>query len=315
MENIEKVILDINSNYGEPKDPNNRITLNFISNFEVLDKVIEILQNEASVLTINIGPTEYDHFVIVGDIHGDIRSLIDIFKLEGDPSTTKYLFLGDYVDRGNNGTEVLFLLYAYKCLYPNNIFLIRGNHEFISMNETYGFKSECEQGYPDYKQFHSKIAETFKYLPLCAILNDKIFCVHGGISNLIENRDQLMKICKVGDKLTSLHIIQEHLLWSDPNPKIPYFAESPRNIGLHFGKSALDDFLKNLNFDLVIRAHENELNGFSKPFGPNGGIYTIFSSTNYCETGNEGAIVKFSKNGKPYCIRVKMIGIYLKSKK
>ena len=124
-----------------------------------------------------------------------------------------------------------------------------------------------------------------------------------------------MNITKIGDNLDSSNIIQEHFLWNDPNPKVDYFAESPRNIGLNFGKSALNEFLRNLDFNLVIRAHENELDGFSKPFGPNGGIYTVFSSTNYCETGNEGAIVKFSKNGKPYCIRVKMIAIYLKPKK
>lgn len=299
---LQKVIFDIYESYNRSQSmKTNPIMFDIGSSILIFDKVINILKKEPSILQINAN-SNGKKFVIVGDIHGDIASLINIFKKEGDPSTTRYLFLGDYVDRGQNSCEVITLLYAYKCLYPENIYLIRGNHEFKDMNDEYGFKYECESR--DNRGFilYLKATSTYQYLPLCAIINDKIFCVHGGISNLIKSRNDLMNIRKVENELIFLIMkVQTEFLWNDPNKDVLKFAPNARGIGYFFGNDALKEFLKNLNFDLVIRGHQNQLNGYSWNFGNDGGILTLFSACDYCETGNDGAYAIISDNGNISC--------------
>ena len=131
---INNVISEIYFKFNILNKSNSEISFNISSAIKIIEKAIKILQYEQSVLQINTIMDKKD-VVIVGDIHGNIESLINIFQSNGDPTTTKYIFLGDYVDRGNNSIEVIILLYAFKCLYPDNIFLIRGNHEFRDITD------------------------------------------------------------------------------------------------------------------------------------------------------------------------------------
>ena len=172
------------------------------SSLQIIDKVSSILKEEPAVLQIDTKSKSLD-FVIVGDIHGSIESLVHIFKEKGYPPNTRYLFLGDYVDRGTRSCEVIILLYALKCIYPNDIYLMRGNHEFKRICDKYGFKNECLKRIKancidDFgetaSQFYKNVIETFSLLPICAILDDSIFCVHGGVTSLVENREELLNL-------------------------------------------------------------------------------------------------------------------------
>lgn len=288
------------------------ITFDIFASLIIIAKASKILKEEPAVLQINSESKDSD-FVIVGDIHGNLESLVTIFKKHGDPSKTRYLFLGDYVDRGENSCEVIILLYAYKCLYPKNIYLIRGNHEFYDMNECYGFKEECEKRMIIKKKgkiinrgsiFFNRIVETFKELPICAILNDTIFCVHGGITDLIKNIDDLKTIEKVGTELSEKNQIQAEFLWNDPDNNISDYDDSPRGYCRIFGEDAIKDFLTKLGFDLVIRGHQNEMEGFNWPFEENKYVLTVFSSSDYCGTGNDGGIAIISEKGDITTIKI-----------
>ena len=254
-ESIKNVISFITAN-----NKNSEVPFSILTAIKIIYHAVQIFKIEKAALTIN----SKQDVVVVGDIHGSIESLLSIFKWTGDPSKTKYIFLGDYVDRGKNSCEVIILLYAYKCLYPNNIYLLRGNHKFKELNSRYGFKEECNSRiiikingkfYNTGVQYYERIAKSFEYLPICAILNDDVFCVHGGISSFVDDINVLKSIEKVGEVFQE-NSIQTEFLWNDP-----YFI---RGIGYMFNKRALNDFLRKTNLKIEIRAHQDQINKGAK---------------------------------------------------
>lgn len=135
---------------------------------------IQILKKEGNILFLE------DPITIVGDIHGQFYDLATILKIGGVPENNRYIFLGDYVDRGEFSVEVLILLLSLKLCFPNNIFLLRGNHETREMTNRYSYFAECMYKY-DQEVFQVSM-ELFDNLPIAAIVNKKFFLVHGGIS-------------------------------------------------------------------------------------------------------------------------------------
>ena len=128
--------------------------------------------------------------IVIGDLHGNLHDLIRIINSIIDIFSNNVLFLGDYVDRGHFQLETITLLLALRIEYPNNIFLIRGNHEFINVNSHGGFKDELlESGYSEL--LFDKFNEVFCWLPISAIINDHIFCVHGGLSPYFHDINQI----------------------------------------------------------------------------------------------------------------------------
>lgn len=301
--NIILSILTECKNRKKAKKEFSDVYFNSSSSLQILDKVSSILKEEPAVLQINTKSKRLD-FVIVGDIHGSIESLVNIFKEKGYPPNTRYLFLGDYVDRGTRSCEVITLLYALKCLYPKDIFLMRGNHEFKRICDNYGFKNEClkriKANYIDdfgenASKFYKKVIETFSMLPICAILDDSIFCVHGGVTSLVQNREELLNLHKVGDRFQKADSAQVEMLWNDPDKFTATYNTSKRGKGSIFGERAVETFLQNMNFKLVIRGHQNVSNGFDWPFGQKGGILTVFSAIDYCNSANKGGIAVILK--------------------
>ena len=114
---------------------------------------------------------------IVGDIHGQYVDLLRLFEFKGPPPAARYLFLGDYVDRGPNGLECMFVLMALKVKYPDQIWLLRGNHECAAINRIYGFYDECKRRYSI--KLWRTFQELFNAMPLAAVIERKIFCIHG----------------------------------------------------------------------------------------------------------------------------------------
>lgn len=295
---IQDTILSIFKKYEDLKKNNSNVAFDVSLSYKIIDKTIDILKKEPPILQINTKKMKKD-FVIVGDVHGNLESILTIFDIMGHPKNTKYLFLGDYVDRGNNSCEVIILLYSMKCLYPDNIYLLRGNHEFRDINEFYGFKDECisrvkrtinGNTFPVGKQFFTRVTDSFAHLPICAILNDDIFCVHGGISSLLENRQELLSIQKVGVDHDYNNTIQTELMWNDPIDSTDFYDKSERGVGFVFGREALNSFLKKMKFKLIIRSHQMEDDGYNWPFGESGGILTVFSSIDYCGSPNSAAL-------------------------
>lgn len=147
-----------------------------------------------------------------GDIHGQFDELCKIFQIGGMPNNSRYLFLGDYVDRGDKQLETICLLFAYKIAYPKTFFLLRGNHESAEVCSTYGFLTECLRVFD--KAIFDLFISTFDTMPVAAIVANKMFCVHGGISSKLKSLDQIRNLSRP-TSVPQVGLLCD-LLWSDP---------------------------------------------------------------------------------------------------
>lgn len=223
---------------------------------------------------------------ICGDIHGQYSDLLRLFEYGGFPPAANYLFLGDYVDRGKQSLESICLLLAFKIKYPNNFFLLRGNHECASINRIYGFYDECKRRY-NVKLWKS-FTDCFNCLPVAALIDEKILCMHGGLSPDLHNLDQIRNLLRPTDVPDSGFLCD--LLWSDPSKDVEVWGMNDRGVSYTFGSSTVDKFLEKHDLDLVCRAHQVVEDGYE--FFAERKLVTIFSAPNYCgEFDNAGAMM------------------------
>lgn len=150
---------------------------------------------------------------LCGDIHGQFYDLLRIFDFGGDPRSTRYLFLGDYVDRGRQSIECIALLFALKIRFPNDFFLLRGNHESDSINRLYGFYDECKRRYSI--KLWRAFCDAFNFMPVAALISDKIICMHGGMSPELEDLNQIRNLNRPTN-IPEAGLLCD-LLWSDPD--------------------------------------------------------------------------------------------------
>lgn len=226
---------------------------------------------------------------IVGDIHGQYNDLLRIFKLSGDPSETNYLFLGDYIDRGHQSLETIMLLFCYKIKYRDNFFMLRGNHESANVTKMYGFYDECK------RRKSTKIwkcfIDVFNCLPIAAMIQDKIFCIHGGISPDLTSMKQISNVLRPTD-IPDEGLITD-LLWSDPDSNVATWSPNDRGVSYTFSRKNVLDFCSKFKFDLIIRGHMVVEDGYE--FFAKKKFVTIFSAPNYCgQFGNWGAVLSIS---------------------
>ncbi|KAI9743598.1 MAG: serine/threonine protein phosphatase Pzh1 [Claussenomyces sp. TS43310] len=227
---------------------------------------------------------------IVGDIHGQYPDLIRLFEMSGAPPSANFLFLGDYVDRGKQSLETILLLLCYKLKYPENFFLLRGNHECANVTRVYGFYDECKRrcNIKIWKTF----IDTFNTLPIAAIVAEKIFCVHGGLSPSLSHMDDIRNIARPTD-VPDYGLLND-LLWSDPADMDADWEANERGVSYCFGKKVITQFLERHNFDLVCRAHMVVEDGYE--FFNDRVLVTVFSAPNYCgEFDNWGAVMSVSQ--------------------
>lgn len=254
---------------------------------------------------------------IFGDIHGQYADLMRFFDLWGAPcgpdeaaDNYSYVFLGDYVDRGSHSLETICLLMALKVKFPDSVHLLRGNHEDRWINQTFGFFDECEARLgeaPDSPDsVFSAVNAFFEFLPLAALVDDRIFCVHGGIGSSLRSVKEIFELQRplqvVHEVSTPLEKLVVDLLWSDPTDSDaqlgvhPNVVRDPHGSGniVKFGPDVVRRFLDENRLALIVRAHECVMDGFERFAG--GALITVFSATDYCgKHKNAGAILVVSK--------------------
>lgn len=288
--------------------------------YDLINKTMKIVEEQPILLRLE-APIK-----IFGDIHGQYVDLMRFFDLYnapiegagGDIEGTDYLFLGDYVDRGTHSLETMCLLMALKIKYPNQIHLIRGNHEDRWINSAFGFHTECITRLnedPENAVIFNTFNDLFDRLPLAAIINDTVLCLHGGIGSSITSLGDIEKIKRPLEVIHEVTNIDQQLvvdiLWSDPTDSDtetgiqPNTTRDPTGVGniVKFGPDRVSEFLKNNNLGLIIRAHECVMDGFERFSG--GQLITVFSATDYFgKHKNAGAILYLTNKFeiKPYLI-------------
>ena len=249
------------------------------------DKVRELLCEESNVQPISVP------VIVCGDIHGQFFDLMNLFEKGGDLPDKKYLFLGDYVDRGYNSVETLEYLLCLKLKYQGRITLLRGNHESRQICYSYGFYEEITRKYGNANPWRY-FNDLFDYLPIAALIEGKIFCVHGGLSPLISTVDQIRLINRKQE------IPHEgafcDLMWSDPDD-IEAWVISTRGAGYIFGWKVVNEFNRINDLNLICRAHQLVNEGFKYWFKENN-LVTVWSAPNYCyRCGNKASILKIGQ--------------------
>lgn len=248
--------------------------------------VKSILVEEANVQPVRAPVT------ICGDIHGQFYDLLELFRTGKEIPETNYVFMGDFVDRGHNSVETFEYLMCLKARYPNNVTLIRGNHESRQITQVYGFYEECMRKYGNANPWKYCV-EVFDYLNLAALVDDRIFCVHGGLSPELRSIDQMQTIERVQEIPHNGSYCD--LMWSDPEDILDW-AISPRGAGYLFGSKATKEFSYVNGLDLICRAHQLVMEGFKYHF-PERSLVTVWSAPNYCyRCGNVAAILAIDEN-------------------
>jgi len=228
---------------------------------------------------------------ILGDIHGQYYDLLRLFEFSGFPPESNYLFLGDYVDRGKQSIETICLLMAYKIKYSENFFLLRGNHECEAVNKLYGFYDECKRRYSI--KLWKLFVEMFNWMPVAALIDDKIFCVHGGLSPDLSTLDQIVKIVRPTD-IPDNGLLCD-ILWSDPSDECATWDKNDRGVSFVFSKEILKKFIQKNNIDILVRAHQVVQDGYE--FFGDRQLVTVFSAPDYCgEYTNSGGIMIVDEN-------------------
>lgn len=248
-------------------------------------KAIEILKKEENVQPVRAPVT------VCGDVHGQFHDLMELFAIVGQPPDMNFLFMGDYVDRGYYSVETVSLLFALKVRFPDKITILRGNHESRQITQVYGFYDECCRKYGN-SNVWKYFTDAFDYLPLTALIEDAIFCLHGGLSPTIDKLDQI----RVLDRFMEVPVdgAMCDLLWSDPYEHAGW-ATSYRGAGYNFGADISEQFNHNNGLTMISRAHQLVMEGFLSAHA--GKIVTVFSAPNYCyRCGNKAGIMHVDRN-------------------
>lgn len=255
----------------------------------ILMKIMEVLYQECNVLVLQ------SPIVIVGDIHGQLDDLFELFRISGDKEQQKYIFMGDYVDRGYHSLDTFLYLVCLKLKYPCQFYLLRGNHESRQVSQMYGFYNEIIMNY-GHAGLWIMCNEVFDLLPVAALIDKDIFSVHGGLSPdlpLIE----MISLQIRNRELPSSGPLSD-LCWSDPED-VRKWRQNQRGAGYLFGANEVKKFNQVNHLTLITRSHQLAMEGFKYFFPdpnskePKGRLVTIWSAPNYSyRSGNEATVMK-----------------------
>ena len=273
-----------------------RLTIDQAS--RIIHDATDLLASEPNLLQVPAPVT------VCGDVHGQYYDLMKLFEVGGDPATTSYLFLGDYVDRGSFSIECLIYLYALKLTYSDTFWMLRGNHECRHLTEYFTFKGECLHKYSE--SLYEDALRSFEALPLAAIMNRQFFCVHGGLLPDLKSLDDVVNIDRFREPPTKGLMCD--LLWADPvedydddNMDRAFVKNTVRGCSYAFTYKASCQFLERTGLLSVVRAHEAQDAGYrmykrTKTMGfPS--LLTMFSAPNYLDNyNNKAAVLKYENN-------------------
>ena len=245
-------------------------------------RVVDILSEENNVVNVSSPVT------VCGDIHGQLHDLIKLLEVGGAMPSSKYVFMGDFVDRGHHSVETMQLLMTLKVLWPDSIVLTRGNHEGRQITQAYGFYDECAKKYGNANVWKYCV-QVFDHLPLAAVIDGRIMCVHGGLSPEIQTIDSIRAIDRCREPPQEGAFAD--LMWSDPDESIDYWQVNPRGAGFLFGEMVAAQFNHVNSLDLLCRAHQLVMEGYRYSFSSKS-LVTVWSAPNYCyRSGNVAAIL------------------------
>ncbi|KAK8136881.1 serine threonine-protein phosphatase 5 [Apiospora sp. TS-2023a] len=282
--------------------------------YQIVIAVKKICYEEATMVEMKI-PDDVQ-LTVCGDTHGQYYDLMELFRLNGNPTEKHwYLFNGDFVDRGSWSTEIALLLYAYKWLRPQGLYLNRGNHETDDMNRVYGFEGECKAKYNErtFKLF----SESFSALPLATLVGEKYLVLHGGLfSDDNVTLDDIRKLDRHAQRQPGQAGLMMEMLWTDPQTS-PGRGPSKRGVGMQFGPDVTKRFCDKNGLEAIIRSHEVRMDGyeeehngkcitgefpFVRPYVSEPGRLTlasVFSAPKYCDqTENRGAYINIGPDYK-----------------
>uniref|UniRef100_A0A8R1I2C0 Serine/threonine-protein phosphatase n=2 Tax=Caenorhabditis japonica TaxID=281687 RepID=A0A8R1I2C0_CAEJA len=201
------------------------------------------------------------------------------------------MFLGDYVDRGTHSLEVILLLLCYKARYPNNFFMLRGNHEMRNVNMYYGFREEIHSRRPNNAEdVYDGFITMMDVMPLTGLIGGRILCMHGGISPRLNSLEDLRK-AKTPFCADS-NCLESDILWSDPS-YLSGWTSNPRGSSVCYGADVVKAMCEKLDIDMILRGHQVVQDGYD--FFADKRLVTIFSAPYYTGTfSNSAAVCKIT---------------------
>ncbi|EFO24390.1 hypothetical protein LOAG_04097 [Loa loa] len=263
----------------------------------ILNEAKKLFLSEPTLLDVDVP------CVVIGDIHGQYEDLHRMFSVLGSGRKSgavkrRFVFLGDYVDRGMNSLETICCLLAHKLMFPKMFNMLRGNHESSDINQTYGFQLELERRFTTNNEgfaLWNAFNELFACLPLAAIIHNKILCIHGGIGPELKCLNDIRKIKRPIFDPIELPLACS-LLWSDPMLDLKGFIKnSIRGAGYFFGEDTVIACCEQLNIDLIVRAHQMIMNGYG--FFCKRRLVSVFSAPRYLlSKNNKCAILQVEKD-------------------
>ena len=253
---------------------------------QLFEKLMEVLFAENTVLELQSPIT------ICGDIHGQLFDLLQLFETACSDGATmsdqKFLFMGDYVDRGRYSVTTFAYLAALKLKYPGHFYLLRGNHECRLVNQMYGFYAEC-QHYYGHAGIWAMCNEVFDLLPMAALIDNRVFSVHGGLAPqmpMIENISLVPRQRELPDKDPV-----SDLVWSDPED-VSSWQKNTRGAGWLFGARETKEFCRANNLDFMTRSHQLVEEGYKWWFDEK--LITVWSAPNYMyRNKNKASVLKY----------------------
>ena len=229
--------------------------------------------------------------IVIADIHGQFEDLLEMIDFAENYPDSKIVFLGNYVNRGQRSIEVMLFLMIFKLMYPNNIYLLRGNHETRQISMIYGMYEECLKKFGNDNVWRY-MNELFDFLPICSLIDDQHFCVHGGISEKIKHLDDIRKIERINEVIGDGAFCD--LLWSDPFEGNGW-SLSERGMGHKFGKDVFDKFMNDNGLKSMIRGNQVSNEGHFQIWEDR--LVSLWSAPSFgSERHNFGAFLHISGN-------------------